>query len=553
MNPYYRFQCYRQLVNRSSWVCLILVFCFTFTDHAGGQKSSRPNTSSRKQSRSEQREDYYKKWLDQDVAYIITHDERKVFEKLATAEEKEHFIEQFWLRRDADPKTSINEFKEEHYRRLAYVNEKFSVGQPGWMTDRGRIYIIHGAPAEIESHPAGGHYARPSWRGGGFTQTYPFEIWRYRYIEGIGADVEIEFVDRRLTGQYQLAINPDEKDALLQVGRSGPTLAEMLRHERKADRPYFSPGNDSSRFQRAKDTPFERYATYVKIQKPPEIKFQDLKELVRANVTYQNLPVKVRQDFFRLNEDQVLVPITLEVENKSLKFKEDGASYSAEIAVYGLVTSITNRVVEEFETELEASYAESELSQGVNEKSIYQKILVLDPRMRYRLDLVVKDLNSGNLGVLRQLVAPPRFDSATLSVSSVILSDFIEQVDEASAENQMFLLGDVRIHPSLSNAFSTRKPVGVYVQVYGAGVDPGTQVPSFKLNYTISRAGKTLVELSDESGESVRFYSEQRVVLIRELPIAGLEPGSYRLDLKIQDRISRQEVTVSDKFQVSNL
>ena len=225
--------------------------------------------------RQEESQDYYRKWLDEDVVYIITEEEREVFQSLTTPEEKEQFIEQFWRRRDPDPSTAVNEFKEEYFRRIAYANEHFSSGLPGWMTDRGRIYIIHGPPAEIEAHPSGGYYERPANEGGGSTVTFPFEVWRYRHIEGVGDDVELEFVDPSLTGEYKLALYPEEKDALLNVPGGGSTLAEQLGLATKADRPWFSPGNRGTyplMPQRAKDNPFSRYETYAMVQRPAQIK-----------------------------------------------------------------------------------------------------------------------------------------------------------------------------------------------------------------------------------------------------------------------------------------
>jgi GWxTD domain-containing protein len=145
----------------------------------------------------------YRKWLNEDVAYIITDQERAVYNSLQTAEERDKFIEQFWLRRDPTPGTPENEFKEEHYRRIAYVNEHFSRadGIPGWKTDRGRVYITFGPPDEIEDHP-----------GGNATTAVPFQQWRYKHIEGIGNDIMIEFVDPAVNGQYRMTTDPPKKE-----------------------------------------------------------------------------------------------------------------------------------------------------------------------------------------------------------------------------------------------------------------------------------------------------------------------------------------------------
>src|SRR6516225_2803791 len=142
----------------------------------------------------------YKKWLDEDVRWIITDEERSAFMQLSNDEERDQFIEAFWQRRDPTPDTEENEYKEEHYARMAYANEHFAAGIPGWKTDRGRMYIMYGKPDEIDSHPSGGTYDRPTEEGGGTTSTFPFEDWRYRYIEGIGQEVIIEFVDTCMCG-----------------------------------------------------------------------------------------------------------------------------------------------------------------------------------------------------------------------------------------------------------------------------------------------------------------------------------------------------------------
>src|SRR5882762_10857102 len=168
----------------------------------------------------------YKDWLEKDVAYIITDEERKAFKKLATDDERERFIEEFWRRRDPDPDTDENEFREEYYERIAYANEHYASGIPGWKTDRGRIYITWGKPDEIETHPSGGAYNRESYEGGGSTSTYPFERWWYRNLPG-HSDIQIEFVDPTGSGEYRIARNPFEKDAMLNVPGAAPTMSGL--------------------------------------------------------------------------------------------------------------------------------------------------------------------------------------------------------------------------------------------------------------------------------------------------------------------------------------
>ena len=170
----------------------------------------------------------YKKWLQEEVPYIISDEERTAFLRLQTNEEREQFIESFWQRRNPDPDSVENSFKEEHYRRIAYANERFASGIPGWRTDRGRIYIIWGPPDEIEAHPTGGVYDRPMEKGGGSTTTYPFEDWRYRHMDGIGDNIIIEFVDTTGSGEYHMSMDPGEKDALAMVPGAGLSTLEQM-------------------------------------------------------------------------------------------------------------------------------------------------------------------------------------------------------------------------------------------------------------------------------------------------------------------------------------
>ena len=506
-----------------------------------------------KHQRQEESEDYFKKWLQEDALYIISDEERKVFGKLTAEEEKEQFIEQFWFRRDPNPRTAVNEFKQEHYRRIAFANERFASGLPGWLTDRGRIYIIHGEPAEIESHPTGGNYQRPYHEGGGSTSTYPFEVWRYRHIEGLGGDILLEFVDPTSSGEYRLALNPEEKDALLHIPGAGLTAAEELGLASKADRAFFSPGNRDSyplQTQRARDNPFDRYRTYAMVQAAPEIKYKDLQELVKVNVTYEDLPFKAEDHYYRLNEAQVLVPITLQIENKNLTFRQENDAQIARIAVYGLITSITNRIAGEFEDDLLLAYPVQDFDVGIHNSAIYQKVMALEGRTRYKLDLVVKDLHSGKVGVVQKALVPPKFPDQKLTLSSLVVSDAIQVLDEIPDGDAMFVLGDVKIRPNLNRTFRPGSPLGLYLQIYNASYDQSTFEPSLRITYHLMQNGKKLAETVDEDGASIQLASMRRVVLIQSIPSQQLEPGKYSIRLKVEDLIGQQSASAQQDFEI---
>src|SRR5262245_58406506 len=258
-------------------------------DEKQDKKNEDRNKEKAKKSQDEKLNSVYKRWIDEDVSWIITDEERKIFDSLKTDEEREQFIEGFWYRRDPDPDTDVNEYREEYYQRIAYANEHYTSGIPGWKTDRGRIYITFGKPDAIDTHPSGGSYDRPAWEGGGSTSTYPFETWWYRYIEGVGSDVEIEFVDPTGSGEYRIARSPDEKDALLYTPNAGLTLSEQLGLTTKADRiAYggFGAGGQGNQLfgQRAKDNPFEKLDLLAKLSRPPKVRFNELAGIAESDL-----------------------------------------------------------------------------------------------------------------------------------------------------------------------------------------------------------------------------------------------------------------------------
>ena len=517
---------------------------------AGKKKKKKANPDVQR----EEAEDYFKKWLNEDALYIISEDEKSVFHSLSTLDEKDQFVEQFWRRRDPDLRTAANEFKEEHYRRIAYTNERFHSGKEGWRTDRGRIYIIHGEPAEIEAYPSGGFYDRPFDEGGGQTTVYPFETWRYRHIEGVGDDIMLEFVDDSFTGDYHLALNPEEKDALLHTPGGGLTWAEQVGLSKKEDRPYFSPGRHNPAYNTGsyKNNPFYRYEIFSKVQQVQKIKYNDLRELVKVSIGYSNLPFQVRSDYFKLNDQQVLVPITLQLQNKDMMFERDGNVLSARIGLYGAVTSLGNRFIEEFEHDLVVSFAPEALEKGLQGRSMYQKVLLLENKTRYKLDLIVKDLSSNNIGAIKQAIIPPASvkEQEKLSSSSLILSDFIQQLGELPKYDEMFVLGDVWIRPSIDKSFSRKLPLGIYLHLYNFGVDQSSNTPELEVNYRIRRGGQVMQEATDSGGESIQFVSGQRLVLIKRLDLGDLEPGPYRIEVEAWDRLSDAKTQVEDNFRV---
>src|SRR5215468_6122454 len=421
-------------------IALFLIFALSlasfalpsFGAFAQAGKQDKKNEDSKKgkanKSQEEKLKSVYKRWIVEDVSWIITDEERKIFNSLKTDDEREQFIEGFWYRRDPDPDTDVNEYREEHYQRIAYANEHFTSGIPGWKTDRGRIYIKFGKADQIESHPSGGSYDRPAWEGGGTTSTYPFEIWWYRYIEGVGSDVEIEFVDPTGSGEYRIARSPDEKDALLYTPNAGLTLSEQLGLTTKADRiAYggFGGGGQGNQLfgQRAKDNPFEKLDLLAKLSRPPKVKFNELAGIAESDLpkpSFDVLDAVLNINLFRVTETAVLTSFTVEMANQDLVYKEVGGLPQAAVNIFAKITNVSGRRAGLFEDIVTSMFTPEALAVGQQMKSTYNKNVVLPPG-NYKVDMVVRDVISGKTSVLRQGFTVPRYEESKLATSTMVL------------------------------------------------------------------------------------------------------------------------------------
>ena len=489
----------------------------------------------------------YKDWLEKDVAYIITDEERKAFKKLQTDDERERFIEEFWRRRDPDPDTNENEYREEYYERIAYANEHFASGIPGWKTDRGRIWIMYGKPDETESHPAGGAYNRESYEGGGSTSTYPFERWFYRYLAGVGSGIEIEFVDPTGSGEYRIARNPDEKDALLHVPGAGLTLAEEMGLSDKSDRIANLGGVGMPNYQREQDSPFSRLQILADLQRPPQIKFNDLASAVNTPVIEDNpLNFDVRVDFFRQSDERVITAFTVQTDNQNLVFKDSGGLQEATLNIFGKITHVSGRRAGVFEDPVTTRATPEELTEAKERKSAYQKAVALTPG-RYRVDVIVRDTASGATGVRHVGFEVPKYDTAKLSTSTLVLAAKLEGLGDQPAVG-MFTIGNVKVIPNVSGTYHKGTPVGIYLQIYNAGIDQTTLRPSVDVEYALMKDGKEIFKAPEDwRGNS---DAGQRLTLARLLDSRTLNPGDYSLEVRVRDRVSGQSLVQTAKFTV---
>jgi len=494
----------------------------------------------------------YKQWLNEDVIYIISPEERNAFGQLATNEEREQFIEQFWLRRSPNPDLPDNEFKEEHYRRIAYANEHFASGIPGWKTDRGRMYIVWGPPDEIDSHPTGGTYDRPQEEGGGSTTTYPWETWRWRYLEGMGENVIMEFVDPTGSGEYHLTMDPSEKDALLHVPGAGLSELESMGLASKTDR--FTRSDGTNLPTTLGGTPasmneFNRLEAYANAFKPPTVKFKDLEAIVTSRIVRDQMHFTWRTDFLKVTNDTVLVPVTVQIPNSQLSFQSKDGVHSATINIFGRVSTLTGRVVQTFEESISRDFPASLFQQSVKLQSIYQKAVPLRPGL-YRLDLVIKDVQSGNVGVVNSRLQVPRYEDEKLESSSLILADQLEHVPAKQVGTGQFVLGSSKVRPRLDGDFTTADKLGIYMQVYNLKPDEKTHKSSANLQYTVKKGNEQVMQFKETSAEMKQ--TGDQITIERLLPLTTLTPGKYTLEINATDTLSNQTITRTADFTVKN-
>ena len=497
--------------------------------------------------RDEESEQHFRKWLDEDVRFIINPEEKTVFQELSTPEEKERFIEQFWRRRDPDPKTSINEFKEEHYRRIAYANERFKAGRDGWLTDRGRIYIVFGPPVHIEMHPMGGLHNRSLAEGGGSTVTFPYEVWTYRHIKGLGNDILFEFVDSGMNGNYRLALSPDEKDALLMTGY-GLTMEEFFGSRTRLDRvrqqgilrplDHTGLGINKSNLQLIED--------YFKALTPPNIKYKDLQKVVGTRIHYEDLPIDTRASIVWVSAERFMVPATLQVWNRLLTYRPENDIRRARVEIYGSVQDLLGKTVYEFEDQVyvdDTGYRPF-VEQG---KSLYQHTIPLSSG-RYKLDWVVRDVHSGKIGTSAHSVVVPSIAEKELFTSSLILADRIRVQKERDPLEPFATLSGLKVYPNLQkNTFPSGGRVGLYFEIYNFSVDAATGEADLKIPLRVlDREGRVVQEIRlDHVGLT---YLGERASASTHLYIDGV--GDYQAEISIEDLISGRKKDMSVRFRI---
>jgi hypothetical protein len=370
----------------------------------------------------------------------------------------------------------------------------------------------------------GGRYQKPLSLGGDTITAYPFEVWEYDYIPGIGSDISIEFVDHSHAGVYTLETDPNRKDVFY-----------WRRGEMRPPRAYH-----------AGDMPFERLRIWAKLQAPPPLEFPKLREEVKANVSFAALPFDASAAYVRMSPDLYAVPITIAIANDKLMYVGKDGFYQSDLQLYAAVTSLSGAIVYQFDEIFHPRSEGISLSQLVRQRTYHQRIVPLPPG-RYRIRLLVKDANSGKVSARDLTVWIPQPPDGTLNTSSLVYADVIVPAPEAS-RGEEFVLGPLKVIPNPGAAFARRHRLGLYLEVYDLGLDQTSGKPSVEVSYTLVAADGTRVEIGREL-ES-RFEEGSTLAISKAIPLEKLAPGAYRVAVGIADLVTGRRCTLEGKMEV---
>jgi GWxTD domain-containing protein len=475
----------------------------------------------------------YQAWLSQDVVYNITREERNAFLLLRSDSEREQFIEQFWQRRNPDPGSFENTFEEEHYRRILFANEHFGISGPGWKTDRGRIYILWGPPDEIETRPNGGNCPGGPESDGTSSTKHPWDTWHYRYLEGIGENVDVNFVywkdaeEDLPMGDYLLTMDPCE--AVVSRMTPGPAMITLDKAQ------------DSSTNQSRTAEKTARLEVYVRGQRASTVKFKDLEAVTSSRIVRKQIDVRYHVDFLRATDFTAVVSLTIEILEKQISLQASDGTRIGQAEVFGRVMDQTNnRVVEMFEATVSRERLDSAGTPAPDSWASYQTFRTLRAGV-YRLELAVKDVVSGNCGTATTEFAIPQYNGGELAASSLILGDRTES--EFAMKSGM-----PEVRPRLSGEVASGGKLDVFLQVYGLSVDEKSNGNNASIVYTVRTDGRDVwreVSTSEELGQR-----GEELTIERALPVLFLEAGKYRLQIEINDHVKSRIVSCEADFTV---
>ncbi len=450
-----------------------------------------------------------KQWLEEVVPYIITDVEKALFINLPTEEERGKFIDNFWKKRDPNPKTAENEFKLEYYKRIALANKFFgSSGIAGWRTDRGKIYILLGPPSEIQRDMS------PSQTG--FTTFHgPKEIWNYWGLSNprLPYNMEFAFVDKLGTGNYVL-------ERSLKLGEMGSSPFDI----------------DSMHVH------FDYMETMAEAMRNPFEDLDRLRGIVTTQVTYDRIPIEYDLFYLKGSEERTHIPLAIEVPYSALTQKEIEGEHHFSLTLLIDVSNKLGQIIFERSKDIKFKHKPSEIESLKKEKLQIQTSLSLEPEA-YRIHILALDNFSGKVGTLHQEFSVPGFAPEELGLSDIILSSEQIALKSPAGKTGTKILAEIRqtFHPS--------EELNVYFEIYNLELNPETRVNNFSAEYFFLHDGKLLAQIPSPQGEPT---SDKDCRIQTSFRLKNFKSGEYTLRIKVSDSNSSKSAFKEIQFVVSH-
>src|SRR4030095_2239343 len=352
---------------------------------------------------------------------------------------------------------------------------------------------------------------------------------------------------------------PYEKDALLHTPNAGLTLSEQLGLTTKADRIAYGGfgggGQGNQMFgQRAKDNPFEKLDLLAKLSRPPKVRFNELAGIAESDLpkpSFDVLDAVLNVNLMRVPENAVLTSFTVEMANQDLVYKEVGGLPQAAVNIFAKITNVSGRRAGLFEDVVTSSFTPEALPVGQQMKSTYNKNVILPPG-NYKVDMVVRDVNSGKTQVIKLGFAVPKYEEGQLATSTMILASKIEPLNGRLPSGQ-HVLGSLKVIPNATGEFKQNQTLGIYMQVYNVGIDQATLRPSTDIEYVISQKSKDVMRIKEDGKGGLGSINTQQMTLARLIPRKNTKPSSYKVQIVIKDNVMGKTFTTDkDTFQVKS-
>jgi GWxTD domain-containing protein len=530
----------------------------------------------------------YKKWLNEEVPFIISENERSVFLTLRTDEERENFIKTFWKRRDPTPDTPVNEFREEHYRRIAYAEKNYFEGRAGWRTDRGRVYIMFGPPDFQETNPGGG-------RGFIFgaqaaTAEFPAEVWTYRNIVGEKANigrVDFTFVNYYNAGSYQLTSNPALANALRNI-------STPARYAGYNDMPYEegqqrTPAIEAARSAKEYENPMQQLTLLAELtQSRGQVleaverseRLRRLKGVVTTTESLSSLNFYAKEEYFMGSGGMTYVPVSIEVAAKDLSFKKNEDKYSGRVSFY-IEVKDEKATLYQGSDRLEMNLREETYNRRIADYYQYAQSLNLKPG-EYFIHIVVWDETNGNVGYVDKRITVPSFGANEFSLSEIVLARDIKvtqpqeekvvidskdlpalksleakgmKVPDKIQLNQKqkgpFTFGNLEINPNTLGEYTKNNELIFFYQIYNLTFDPTQNMAKLLIEHEIWKADKLITVIDPPQ--------ETQIPIAKKTPglnsgarynLSAFEPGKYTLLVRVKDIFSEKTLEKKVDFRV---